>query len=49
MEDYGNEFIAGITLTDQEKFVAEKSTRLQSAAMRWHEEQFNRLTASNFG
>ena len=49
IQDYGNKFIAGITLTDQEKVIIEKNTRLQNAAMRWHEERFNRLTASNFG
>ena len=42
IEDYDSEFIAGIT--DQEKVIVEKSTRLQNAAMRWHEERFNRLT-----
>lgn len=49
IQNYGKEFITGITPSAEEKAVVENKTRLQASALRWHEERFSRLTASNFG
>lgn len=49
IKDHGMEFIEGITPTADEKKAIEEKTRLQSSAVRWHEERYCRLTASNFG
>ena len=49
LQEFGKSFISGITLTDMQREMIEKKTRLQSNCVRWHEERFCRLTASNFG
>ena len=49
IQECGKEFIMGITPSDAEKSSIEEKTHLQSCSVRWHEEQLNRLTASNFG
>ena len=48
IQEYGKEFIAGITPSDVEKAVIEEKACLQSSCVRWHEEQLNRLIASIF-
>ena len=49
IQNYGKEFITGITPSAEGKAAVENKTRLQASAVRWHEERFSRLTASNFG
>ena len=49
IQNYGREFIEGITPSAAEKMAIENKTQLQVSAVRWHEEWLNRLTASNFG
>ena len=49
IQNYGREFIEGITSSAAEKVAIENKTLLQASAVRWHEERLNRLTASNFG
>ena len=49
IQKLGEEFVAAIKPTAEEKTAIEEKTRLQANAVRWHEERFCRLTASNFG
>ena len=49
LQEVGDNFIAGITPTKEQQDLIEIKTRLQSKCIRWHEERFCRLTASNFG
>ena len=49
IQNYGREFIEGITPSAAEKVAIENKTRLQASVVRWHEERLNRLSASNFG
>jgi len=46
---YGQQFIDGITPTEEQKKKIEEKTRLQGACIRWQEERYCRLTASHFG
>ena len=39
----------GITPNDQQRSDIEKATRMQANCVRWHEERYCKLTASNFG
>ena len=45
----GQEFIDAITPNGQQRSEIEKITRMQADCVRWHEERYCRLTASNFG
>ena len=47
IQEHGKEFITGKTPSDVEKAAIEEKTHLKSSCVRWHEEQLNRLTASN--
>ena len=49
LQELGQEFIDGITPNSQQKSEIEKATRMQANCVRWHEERYCRLTASNFG
>lgn len=49
VQQLGQQFISGITPSDSQRQLIEKKTRLQSECVRWHEERYCRLTASNFG
>ena len=49
LQEFGKSFISGITPTDMQREMIEKKTRLQSNCVRWREERYCRLTASNFG
>ena len=49
LQKFGKCFIAEITPTDLQRELIERKTQLQANCVRWHEEQFCRLTASNFG
>ena len=49
IQKLGEEFVAALKPTVEEKTTIEEKTRLQANAVRWHEERFCRLTASNFG
>lgn len=49
LQEFGKSFISEITPTDLQREIIEKKTRLQSNCVRWHEERYCRLTASNFG
>ena len=49
LQEFGICFIAEITPTDLQRELIERKTRLQANCVRWHEERFCRLTASNFG
>ena len=49
LQDLGQEFIDTITPNSHQRFEIEKATRMQANCMRWHEERYCRLTASNFG
>jgi len=49
LQTFGEDFIARITPTDEQQDLIEVKTRPQSHCIRWHEERFCRLTASNFG
>ena len=46
---FGETFLKGITPTVAQKELVETKTRKQAVSLRWHEEHFGRLTASNFG
>ena len=49
LQELGEEFVEGITPSNQQKLDIEKATRMQANCLRWHEERYCRLTASNFG
>ena len=49
IQSYGQQFIDGITPTEDQKENIEEKTRLQGACVRWHQERYCRLTASHFG
>ena len=49
IQSYGQQFIDGITPTEDQKKNIEEKTRLQGACVRWHQEHYCRLTASHFG
>ena len=49
IQEFGQRFISGITLSNSQKQLIEKKTHLQAECVRWHEERYCRLTASNFG
>ena len=49
LQEFGKLFISEITPTDLQREIIEKKTKLQSDCVRWHEERYCRLTASNFG
>ena len=48
IQELGQSFISGIAPNDLQRQLIEK-THLQSECVRWHEECYFRLTASNFG
>ena len=49
IQKLGEEFVAALKPTADEMTAIEEKTRLQANAVRWHEEKYCRLTASNFG
>ena len=49
IQKLGEEFVAALKPTTDEMTAIEEKTRLQANAVRWHEEKYCRLTASNFG
>ena len=49
IQKLGEEFVTALKRTADEKTAIEEKTPLQGNAVRWHEERFCRLTASNFG
>ena len=48
IQKLGEEFVAALNPMADKKTTTEENTRLQANAVRWHEERFCRLTASNF-
>ena len=49
IQKLGEEFVAALKPTTDEMTAIEEKTRLQANAVKWHEEKYCRLTASNFG
>lgn len=49
IDEFGRKFVSGISLSDVQRRLIEKKTRLQANCVRWHEERYCRLTSSNFG
>jgi len=49
LQELGQEFIDAITPDSLQRSEIEKATRMQANCVRWHEERYCRLTASNFG
>ena len=48
IQELRQSFASGIAPNDLQRQLIEKKTRLQSECVRWHEERYCRLTASNF-